>query len=143
MTDKNVEISTNSHHKTSVTTTDFVFKTTDILGNTVVLKQNTLNNHIAGEGGDHPERHYLNYQSNITKVQKIIERPNQILKDKSFDNRYNYMATIAFDSQTSVKGVKIVTEEISPNYHEVVTFYSNKTLREKVEGRVLYDCYTN
>ncbi len=140
---ENIDFITNTTVNSIISNTDLIFKTTDVLGNTVVLKRNTLENHIAGENGDHPERHYLNVQSNLLKVQRIIEGPNQILKDQKNDNRYNYLATIAFDSHTSVKGVKITTEEVAPNYHEVVTFYSNKNMREKIEGRVVYDRYTD
>ena len=124
-------------------TNEVVFHTEDINGTTIVLKKSTLETHIAGESGDHPERHFLNLESNLLKVKRILEHPNQILRDKSNENRNNYIATVAFETQNNVKGVKIVTEEKGTNFHEVVTLYSNKTLNESVEGRVIYDIYSN
>lgn len=143
MTD-NIDFTTNTTEiENKAMSSGLVFKTKDVLGNTIVLKNTTLQNHIAGESGDHPERHYLNFDSNISRVKKIIEDPTQILSDKSMKNRYNYIATTSFESQTSVKGVKIVTEEIGTNHHEVVTIYSTKQIRESTEGRVLYDRYSS
>lgn len=122
---------------------EIVFHTEDINGNTIVLKKSTLEGHIAGESSDHPDRHYLNIQSNILRVKKILEHPNQILIDKGSEKKYNYIATTAFETHSSVKGVKIVTEEKGSNFHEVVTIYATKNISEKVEGRVIYDIYSN
>jgi len=119
------------------------FKTDDIIGNTVYLKEDTLNFHIAGELGDHPERHFLYFGNNLKIVQRIIGDPGQIFIDKTDENRMNYFSTVAFESHTSLKNVKIVTEAIGLKQQDIVSIFPMKKIKEKIEGRIIYDRYSD
>lgn len=120
-----------------------VFEINDPIGNTVKLSSNTLNFHIAGESGDHPDRNFLVQGNNLNKISSIIENPTIILKDRDFDNRINHFGTTLFESQNTIKNVKIVSELDENGEYQVATIIPTKSLNEKFEGRLLYDLYSN
>lgn len=121
----------------------FIFETIDPIDNNVKLSSNTFDFHIAGENGDHPDRHFLTQGNNIGKVESIIQNPTMILKDRIHDNRINHFGTTYFDSQNTIKNVKIVSEVDENGDYEVVTVIPSKGINEKFEGRILYDLYSN
>lgn len=127
-----------------IETVDFkIFQTTDVIGNTIFLTSNTLNEHIAGESGDHPERHYLLLKSNLKKIQKIVEQPIQIYKDKGqHENpRLNFFGLTTFESQNRLKNVKIVCEEVKVGELKIITIFPTRNINEISEGRAIYDFY--
>lgn len=128
----------------NITITNSVFTTTDVLNREITLKLDTFEKHIAGESGDHPDRHYLAINSNVVRIRKIVENPSTIIIDKDYPNRNNYFGVTALDSYSSLKNVKIVTEEVGVNQHEIVTIIpQNRVSEQSIEGRVIYDAYSD
>jgi len=120
-----------------------IFEINDPIGNTVKLSNDTLQFHIAGESGDHPDRNFLVQGNNLNKISSIIQNPTMILKDKNFDNKINHFGTTMFESQNTIKNVKIVSELGEDGEYQIATIIPTKSLNEKFEGRILYDLYSN
>lgn len=117
-----------------------MFTTTDPLGNNVTLWTNTWNFHIAGENGHHPDRAFLNTESNIDKIKKIICSPTLITTDSTHDHKNNYFDVVAFEGARNLKNVKIVTEQVGIQTYSIATVIPLGQIKsEAFEGRVIYD----
>lgn len=126
--------------KDSHSSDKIIFSQTDPLGNEIILKSSTLDFHIAGTEGDHPERSWLYIPYNLAVIKNIIASPTFVFADKIHDNRLNYFDLVTFEGHTSLKTVKIVTESTATKLSEVVTIIPlGATKSEKFDGRKIYD----
>ena len=123
----------------STTNKQIIFATTNPVGIQVYLDDDTLQEHIAGTDGHHPERGYLLNPKNLEIIRNVVSNPTYIMNDKMYDNRYNYVDIAALDGHTTLKNIKVVTEKNSDETEKIVTIFPTKSLNEKLEGRIIYD----
>jgi len=116
-----------------------IFTTTNPQGNMVYLDQDTLNEHIAGEDGHHPERSYLLNPANLDVIKNVVSNPTYIMSDNRYNNRYNYIDLAALEGHNTLKNIKVVTEKTDDNSEKIITIFPTKRVSENCEGRIIYD----
>lgn len=119
-----------------------IFSTTNPLGHLVYLTENTLQEHIAGENGHHPERSQLLDTENLDRIKRVVNNPGYIFQDSTYENRFNYIDVIHLNGYDKLKNIKIVTETTADNSQQVVTIIPLGKVNEKVDGRIVYGRHT-
>lgn len=121
------------------------FDVTDIIDNKILLWDNTFRYHILGEDGAHEDRSYLNTEYNIEQIKNGLTNPLFILKDKSREDRFQYVSLPALDynGEQKIRKLDIITEpsKIVIGYHEIVTVIPKSSVNDKIEGRIIYNAY--
>lgn len=106
----------------------------------VILKEDTLNYHIAG---DHSESDAAKRKEAENQVKDVVRQPHFIVKDSSRDNRYKYMDLIPvpFNDEIKIRYVTVIIDtEKSP--HEVVTWIPQSKLKDTAKNEeVVYDVH--
>lgn len=113
------------------------------LGNEVILKQSTFDNHIEGEE-KRSEKEVANLQSVAKDVKRIVEKPRFIYCDANYDEnkRCRYLDTVFMETSSAIRSlVVIVDTDRTPN--EVVTWTIKRDLKQEntTKDRILYDSH--
>ena len=104
------------------------------LGYKTRLKDSTWNDHIIGEGN----RTELLGQEE--RVKKTIENPHYITQgDVGGKTRYNFIRSTRLPSLNSFSYLKVVTESIDYNTHDIVTAIVQSKLKPKEGEEIIYD----
>ncbi|WP_406660930.1 hypothetical protein V7O66_13985 [Methanolobus sp. ZRKC3] len=111
---------------------DYLFTTTDCIGEKVALKRNTFSEKILL---DHTE---------ITPdlIKEGVEKAHLVKEDKNKDGRRNYFRMIPHpvEGRDDFTNIKVVVEETNYEYDEVVTCYIRSNLKgETTKGEIIHD----
>lgn len=119
------------------TSTGEKFRVTDPIGNEVVLKTSTFDDHIIGShsSGDSDIREKVLYF-----VPDVIENPDYIYTNEESSGRNRYISLVSAEFMTHISALVVITDtDRTP--HEVVTYNIKRKLnQEKIgKGRLIYD----
>lgn len=104
------------------------------LGYTTRLKDSTWNGHIIGEGN----RSELLGQED--KIKKTIEDPQYVtVGEVSGKTRYNFIRSTKLPNISTFSYLKVVTESIDDNTHDIVTAIVQSRMKTKEGGDIIYD----
>lgn len=110
----------------------YVFTTTDCMGKSVALKRGTFSYKILK---DHPE-----LTTDIIK--ESVESAHLVMVDHHDNKRRGYYRIILnpIEGRNDLTNVKVVVEETTAKYDEVVTAYTLRKLKNEIsKGGIIYD----
>jgi len=110
----------------------YVFTTTDCMGKSVALKHDTLFSKILR---DHPEL-------TVDVIKESVEFAHLVTTDPRDNKRRRYYRIILnpIEGRNDLTNIKVVVEETTTKYDEVVTAYILGKLKNEIStGGIIYD----
>lgn len=113
----------------------YIFKDIEnILGYNTNLKSSTWNYHIIGDNG----RHELSGQEE--KIKSTLTNPQYVTSNLvGSSTRYNFWRSTRLSTTNSLMHLKVVTEMLDSDTHDVVTIIPMSRAKFKEGEEILYD----
>jgi hypothetical protein len=113
-----------------------VWTANDPRGNTVILRQDTLDVHILSESKT--DKDIFQRRSIVADAKKVVENPRYITQDKDYNinKRENYTDFLSIEGRSGITCLSVVVET-DRNPREVVTIIPKRKIGG--EGNIVYD----